>query len=496
MNGGSSEDAPILLSRRDGQRELVAACCARSRDHGVRTGMTLAHARALLPTGGTSAVVLPHEPQRDDRALERLAVWASLRFSPIAAPEPPDALLLDITGCARLFRGETRLLRGLLAAVTRLGFSCRGAIAPTYLGAWALARSADRACVVIDDRPALRAALQPLPVTALGIPDGAVDALHELGVRSIGQVMDLPRRSLPSRFGPELLGALDRALGDGAIETIVPVRPTSPPRFEMLFDGPTTNPESMSLAVRRALESIASDLAGAGCGARRIDLELLRAGLPPEQVALQMSRPSRDAAHLFRLASPRLERVNMGDGVEGVRASARRMSRIAHAQLTANGLAGQDDTDDASLDGMLGGALDAITARLGIDAVLRMEPIASHLPERSSRMVRVMDAPPRRAIEIATGPLQRPSLLHDPPRAVRVTLMTPEGPLLVIDGSPVRSCAGPERIEPEWWRPTRESRACSREPRDYYRVQCADGRWLWVFRRCVTGDWFIHGQWA
>ncbi|MCA9306650.1 MAG: DNA polymerase Y family protein [Phycisphaerales bacterium] len=494
-------DSATLLSRRDGQRELVAACCARAHSFGVRTGMTIAHARALLPS---APIIEPHEPERDDLALERLAAWASRRFSPTVAPEPPDALLLDITGCARLFRGEERLLRRLLTAVTRLGFSCRGAVAPTFLGAWALARFADRACTVIDNRPDLVAALAPLPTAALGLDDHLLDALDELGVRTIAQVSALPRAGLPSRFGEALLGALDRATGE-AIETIIPVRPMTPPRFDLLFDGPTTHHESMTLAVRRALETIGESLARAECGARRIDLQLLRAGLIPELIVLQMSRPSRDPQHLWKLAEPRLERVHMGDGIEGVRAIARRMNRLAHTQLTGIGAhrSAPDRTDDDAA--AFSAAMDALSSRLGIDSVLRMEAVASHLPERSSHLIPIMNAPSPRTIESETdaawgrwgyGGVWRPSMLLDTPRPASVSLVTPEGPLLMIDRASVRSCAGPERIEPEWWRPHHASASWSHEARDYYRVQCTDGRWLWVFRTCVSGKWFVHGQWA
>lgn len=452
----------------------------------------MAHARALLPV---EPIAQAHDPEGDARALEHLAVWAYGRFSPMAAPEPPDALLLDISGCARLFKGEQRLLRGMLSAVTKLGFSCRGAIAPTFLGAWGLARHHERACVVVDDVASLRAALLPLPIAALGFPAPVIDGLHEIGVRTIAQVLDLPRASMPSRFGDGLTLALDRALGR-AIETIVPVRPVSPPRFDLLFDGPTTNHESVALAVRRALASIAESLARAECGARRIDLQLLRAGLPPESITIQMSRPSRDAAHLWKLAEPRIERVHMGDGVEGVRAVARRVARVAHTQLTGIGPE-RGREPGAGDDGAFSSALDAISARLGIGSVLRMECVASHVPERSSRLVPVMDAPARRRVDFSGGPgaAWRPSVLLDTPRPARVALMTPEGPLLVIDGVRVRSCAGPERIEPEWWR-GEASCASRHEARDYYRAQDADGRWLWVFRGCASGKWFVHGQWA
>src|SRR5205823_3979279 len=49
------------------------------------------------------------------------------------------------------------------------------------------------------------AALSPLPVVALRLPDKILDTLRELGIRQIGQLQQLPRSSLPARFGPCVL---------------------------------------------------------------------------------------------------------------------------------------------------------------------------------------------------------------------------------------------------------------------------------------------------
>ena len=41
--------------------------------------------------------------------LERIAEWCD-RFSPFVAADPPDGLILDITGAAHLFGGEAAML--------------------------------------------------------------------------------------------------------------------------------------------------------------------------------------------------------------------------------------------------------------------------------------------------------------------------------------------------------------------------------------------------
>ena len=128
------EDPPLVLITTIASRQVVAVACDAARARGVRVGMTLPEARALCP-GLEHA---DHEPDRDLRALEALARWMN-RFSPAVAIEPPDALMLDVTGSERLFGGMPRLARLVSAALARLGLGHGIAIAPTPGAAWALA---------------------------------------------------------------------------------------------------------------------------------------------------------------------------------------------------------------------------------------------------------------------------------------------------------------------------------------------------------------------
>jgi protein ImuB len=60
----------------------------------------------------------------------------------------------------------------------------------------------------------------------------------------------------------------------------------------------------------------------------------------------------------------------------------------------------------------------------------------------------------------------------------------------------VAAADGPERIGPEWW-----LSAAPRKPRDYYRVEDAEGRRFWLYREGLYGGaepprWFLHGFFA
>ena len=80
----------------------------------------------------------PGDPAGDLAFLEKLALWAQ-RWGPWSALDPPDGLLVDVTGVAHLFGGEAALLADAPARLTQRGLTARLAIAPTAGAAWALA---------------------------------------------------------------------------------------------------------------------------------------------------------------------------------------------------------------------------------------------------------------------------------------------------------------------------------------------------------------------
>ena len=75
----------------------------------------------------------------DAAALDAIADWCD-RYTPLVGLDPPDGLLLDITGCAHLFGGEESLRRDLVRRLAAQGFHTRAAIADTSGWAWAVAR--------------------------------------------------------------------------------------------------------------------------------------------------------------------------------------------------------------------------------------------------------------------------------------------------------------------------------------------------------------------
>jgi protein ImuB len=483
----------ILIAGRDGQKRIVAHCCERAVRAGVRPGLPLSEAQALLRE---EVRIEEWAPDREADALRAIAMWAH-RFSPIVGTDAPDALLIDISGSERLFAGEERLAATVIEHARRLGLRAHIGVASTFACARAMARCADGPVTIVPDRQE-RAALASLPLRALGIDHHAVEALEEVGVERIGQLMDLPRAALPARIGDEPLRRLGQALGE-AIEAVEPIRPVAPPGVERIFEGPTTRWEAIELASHDLLERLCALLRERESGARLIEITLGRSDAPPVDLSISLSAPSRDVKHLWSLLRPRVERANMGFGIERIAMRATRIARLRHEQATR--WMQEDRAGKGEVDRAFGELVDTLVNRLGPQRTLLIESVDSHAPERvfalRSAAGGATSIARKGSAEVEGEYGDRPFVLFERPEPVAVIALTPDGPALSLRWRErerrIVSSIGPERIGVEWWRTRRHSAEAAR---DYFKVQDEEGRWLWLFRALDCSAWFVHGVWA
>jgi protein ImuB len=489
--------------------QQVVHVCERAAAAGVRAGMTLAHARALL--AGVPVHDAPYTPREDAAALRRLARWM-LRFAPVVSPDDPDGLMLDIAGSSQLFGGEGEHVRKIADALSRWGLQPRLAAAPTFACAWAVARyGRDRIALIHAD--AVRNALAPLPVHALRPGARTVETLADVGIQRIEHLLALPRDELAARYGPALLLRLDQATGM-ARQTLQPIRLL--PRYESshVFDGPVRRIEIIEATTRELLARLLDPLRADDRGILELAVELRRVNLEPETRLLRLTHPNRSHGHLWKLLWPRLEQAHLGFGVEEIILRATRTGRVRSQQAAFL----REPAEGASDPAALGELIDRLVDRLGGGAVTRVQPAETYVPERAFVHAAVGEvtaptlvAPANSRCAPQVYPAHRPSQLFDPPEPARVMSLVPDGPPVWMEwrgqAGAVVAGAGPERIAAPWWEhrllagATRSAGATSTEGaapavRDYFEVEDEHGRRLWVFRDGASGDWYVHGQWA
>src|SRR5688572_11911694 len=92
---------PFVLTMLSHGRMVITAANALCQSQGICSGMVLADARAIIP----SLQVYDDRPGLADKLLHRFAEWC-IRFTPYAAIDQPDGLILDVSGCTHLWGGD------------------------------------------------------------------------------------------------------------------------------------------------------------------------------------------------------------------------------------------------------------------------------------------------------------------------------------------------------------------------------------------------------
>ena len=175
--------------------------------------MTLADARAIVP----ALVVAEADASAEADLLAAIADWCR-RFTPLAALDQPDGVLLDISGASHLFGGERALRAEIVAALAAQGLAARAALAGNPALAWALARFADIELVPagIPERD-LYKLVADLPIAALRIGAETIAALAQAGLRRIGDLSCVRARRSPRVSAPAWWRGSMRSSGNVAI---------------------------------------------------------------------------------------------------------------------------------------------------------------------------------------------------------------------------------------------------------------------------------------
>jgi protein ImuB len=481
----------LLYEARSNGGLKIVACSRSAASAGVRIDMPLAEAVALVEGNCRFPIVIElHDPIADRQSLEGLALWCQ-QFSPIISLEDaprPESLLLDLTGIGQLFGGETALLNRIRHAFAERHLTVRVTLADTIGAAWALAHYPG------DGN------LQSLPIAALRLPAEIIAYLEELGIDRIEQLVQLPRETLLSRFGSELLLRLDQATGI-LPEAIIAHKP--PPEFEVewLLEYATDRQEMIDFVLEMLVTRLAEQLAARCEGIVRLECRFDLQSEKPLCFSVGLYRASAAPKHLLGLIQLQLEKTRLRAAISAIRLTALAIGPLAIEQ---QGLF-TEDRDRAS-PRHLATFVDRLASRLGREAVLQPKLLSDAQPEyacqylplagwgRESISRKKTSYQRRRLRETDSRPLGaslplRPLQLVAPV-PLQVMAIVPEGPPIRFRaaGSEQRvvNVWGPERIETGWWR-KRGVR------RDYYRVETHTGQRFWLFRRLSDERWFCHG---
>ncbi|HKU89435.1 MAG TPA: DNA polymerase Y family protein [Steroidobacteraceae bacterium] len=465
---------PLVVVDPDDHNQRLIDADAQAQAAGIRAGMTLGAALAASPDIEPRA----RDALRERELMQRLAAVAAT-FTPQVSIEAPDGLLLEIKPSITLFGGLRELCRRLRdachadAVLAQLGATPHFTLAPTPLAALVAARAGARC--FITDPGVLPARLKPLPLAVLRWPAEHVARLAAMGVRTLGELMRLPRAGFARRFGPGMLADLDRLLGKRA-DPRARLTPRERYRGARDLDHEIEDHERILQVLEPLLVELEQFLRVRQRGITALQCRFHHYRAAPTRCTLRLAAPEASAERFTRLLRERLATLVLPEPVRRCEllGGALRPMSLASGALWSPGEHGHAST------GEMPSLVEHLRARLGTQALHGIRRASEHRPERAWCV-----AEPAIEENPASPPgpdtMPRPAWLLAAPQPLSAPRGRPRhhGPLKLL--------RGPERIESGWW-------DCNDVQRDYYVAKDDTGALLWIYREC-RGErrWFLHG---
>ncbi len=360
--------------------------------------------------------------------------------------------------------------------------------------------------------------------------------------------MSLPRSGLATRLGAQLVRRIEQLLGE-IDEPIEVHHSTAEQTYSFELEYPTDDCAILADRIAVVTEKVRAGLATRQRGALRIACCLALADHPPLTLEIGFFAPTLDAVHMSGLLVSCIENRRLPSSVTRITLSVSlsgplRSCQNSLFQQPPDAIASPNQVSGSSLSRMV----DALSGRLGRDAVLGVSPSDDPLPEKAYQLTPLtghadsakMIAAGRRSSESplrsektrsnsshsntnhrsshdpssqdfvqpsADDALRRPLNLLDPPiplSPIDRDAISPENQLPIgfrLGGKLHRIVRhwGPERIETGWWYGPSIRR-------DYYRVETDQGNWWWVFRNLTPPSsnsetlhrpsWMLHGRFS
>jgi protein ImuB len=487
----AAQDLPLVVIDPADPHQRIVDADEKALAAGVRIGMTLAAALAAAPR----IEPRPRDAAREFVLLQRLAGLAAA-FTPQVSIELPDSLLLEIKSSVALFGGLRELCRKLRAAcradsafapvagAPKVG-EPRFTLAPTALAALVAARAGAR-CFITDVN-LLPARLKPVPLSALRWPEEQNARLAAMGVRTLGELMRLPRAGFAKRFGVALLADLDRLLGRRA-DPRRRLVPRERYRGRRDLDHEITDHERILRALSPLLAELEQFLRVRQRGITALQCRFHHYRAAPTRCVLRLAAPEANAARLLSLLRERLATLVLP---EPVRRCDLRSGALVECALESKPLWSPGERGHAPA-GEMPALIEHLRARLGTEAVYGLARVSEHRPENAWRA--------KKGTDLFIGD-ERDNRSTPSPINRSVPFLAPRRPLWLLHapqeleaqrGRPrhrgaLELLAGPERIESGWW-------DGSDVQRDYYVASDAIGAHLWIYRECAGARrWFLQG---
>lgn len=443
-----------LIQTRARQQQVVQANLA-ALQQGIRLGMADVLASTMCP----QLQLRPYQEAQEHRVLTQLAQVLYQDIGHLVLT-PPHGLICEVRSMVQLHRGfhgvvqrlHQRLQQWPLRYLLSSGYS---PLAAQLLG-WA-------GCPVVSEHATeVKQALWRLPIECSGLPAEQIAKLRDVGLVTVGALLQRPRAELGERFGGALLHYLAALTG----ELIPPQSPYHPPdrfdeKIELVAEAQSW-PQVM-FPLKRLLQQVEGFLESHQWSTRGLLIRAHHRDGSTTQIKVRLARPTWQQGELLQLSQLHLTRQQLA---QPVLALSVRVLQPEPRQAVATSLIAQPATKTDELTGLIG----RLQARLGEHKVQQLHTAMDWRPEYQGQL---------QPWQATAG---QPQVTQRMPRLRRPYWLLAQAQPILRQQWQLQW--GPERIVSGWWQ-------ADTIQRDYYIAVDRQYRQGWIYH-CSDG-WFLHG---
>lgn len=351
---------PVIVGAGPHERGVVCAASYAARKFGVHSAMPSRTAFKLCPNG---IFVRPDMRKYSLVSKQIMAILES--FTPLVQPLSIDEAFLDVTGSTKIFGDALTIAKRIKAEIlAQTGLIASVGVAPNKFLA-KLASDLDKpdGLTVITAADKVKT-LAPLPVAKLwGVGKTTEKRLHEVGLRTIGDIQRLPIEDLRQRFGnmADHLHALAFGEDEREVETNDEAKSIG---SEHTFDVDTTDIAQIKKCLLAQCDDVGTQLRRAQIAARTVQLKLRYVDFTTVTRRRTLAQPTQDEMRLYEVAGQLL-------ATERIAGKLIRLIGISGSNLVPP--EGQRDLFDRTSEKRtrLARAVDELRGKLGTGAIKR-----------------------------------------------------------------------------------------------------------------------------
>lgn len=349
---------PVVVGGKPEGRGVVASASYECRKFGVHAAMPLSRARRLCP----QAIFLTGNYRKYVEFSQKFMDILS-GYTPCIEPGGLDEAYLDVTGCENFGSWRKLALKMKQRIRQEIGLIASVGIAPNKVVA-KVASDLSKPDGLIEVLPGQeKSFLAPLAVQKLpGVGEKTANALHSMGIETIGQLAEMPPETFKIRYGEGMLWLREHARGidNSVVEMRGEAKSIS---RETTFDKDTMDTDRLKSTLRYFAEKLGADLRDADKKARTVSLKLRYSDFE----TVNRSSTSREAANIddniFQVAIRLLEKT-LGKKYKPVRLIGLEVSNLTGGDTQLSLF----DAETRRLE-KLDRAIDHIRDRYGFDAI-------------------------------------------------------------------------------------------------------------------------------